>query len=99
MQANDSLPMMDSNSRLVHFFEVLNARIADSNDDFRSEEILASIVIVSSTIPRKVMRVVGPSTFSVFIGAPIRLQSDNMWAKLCWHVLELGGPAVRKSSK
>ena len=97
MQAKDSLPMMDSNSRLVHFFEVLNARIADSNDDFRSEEILASIVIVSST--RKVMRVVGPSTFSVFIGAPIWLQSDNMWAKLCWHVLELGGPAVRKSSK
>ena len=54
LQAKDSLPIMDSNSRLVHFFDVLNELIAISNDDFRLEEILASMVIVSRTIPRKV---------------------------------------------
>ena len=75
LQAKDSLPIMDSNSRLVHF---LNELIAVSNDDFCSEEILASMVIVSRTMPRKVRRVVGPSTFSVLIGAPILLQRDNM---------------------
>ena len=78
LQAKDSLPIMDSNSRLVHFFDVLNELIAVSSDDFRSEEILASMVIVSRTMPRKVRRVVGPSTFSVLIGAPILLQRDNM---------------------
>ena len=78
LQAKDSLPIIDSNSRLVHFFDVLNELIAVSNDDFRLEEILASMVIVSRTMPRKIRRVVGPSTFSVLIGSPVLLQRDNM---------------------
>ena len=78
MQAKDSLPIMDSNSRLVYFFDVLNELIAVSNDDFHSEEILASMVIVSRTMPGKIRRVVGPSTFSVLIDVPILLQRDNM---------------------
>ena len=78
MQAKDSLPIMDSNSHLVHFFDVLNELIAISDDDFCSEEILASMVIVSRTMPRKIRRVVGPSTFSVLIGAPVLLQRDNI---------------------
>ena len=78
LQAKDSLPIIDSNSRLVHFFDVLNELIAVSNDDFRLEEILASMVIVSRIMPRKIRRVVGPSTFSVLIGAPVLLQRDNM---------------------
>ena len=78
LQAKDSLPIMDSNSRLVHFSDVLNELIAVSDDDFRSEEILGSMVIVSRTMPQKIRRVVSPSTFSILIGAPVLLQRDNM---------------------
>ena len=93
LQANDSLPVMDSFG-LVHFFETLNEQVVVSNDDFYSEKILTLIVIVSSTMPRNTRHVVGPFTFLVLIGVPILLQSDNIWDKFCRHALELGGLLV-----
>lgn len=43
LQVKDIFLLMDSYSRLVHFFDVLNEWIASgvSNDDFCSEEVLA----------------------------------------------------------
>ena len=66
-----------------------------SKDVLRSTEMLASMDTVSSTIPKNVKRVVGPSTFSSLIGAPIAWQSDLIADKLCWQVLEYAGPAVK----
>ena len=63
LQTNDSLPIMDNNSRLVHFFNVQKEWIAVNNDDLHLDEILAFMATVSSTIPRKVRQVVGPQPF------------------------------------
>ena len=52
--------------------------MAVNNNALRSDEILASMVTVSSTIPRKVRHVVGPLTFSVLMGASNLLQRDNI---------------------
>ena len=46
-------------------------------------------------MPRKVRIVAGPSVFSSLMGT---LLAEHAWviaAKFCWHVLELGGPAVK----
>ena len=34
LQAKDSLPIMDSSTRLAHFFEALNEWVVVSNDNF-----------------------------------------------------------------
>ena len=52
--------------------------MAVNSDSLHSDEILASIVSVLSTMPRKVRHVVGPSTFSVLIGAPILSQRQHL---------------------
>ena len=56
--------------------------MAVSKDVLRSTEMLAFMDTVSSTIPKNVKRVVGPSTFSSLIGAPIAWQSDLIADKL-----------------
>ena len=52
--------------------------MAVNSDALHSDEILASIESVLSTMPRKVRHAVGLSTFSVLTGAPILSQSDNI---------------------
>ena len=99
LHAKDNLPISDSSSRFVHFFKVQNEWIAINSDAFHSDEILASIMFVLSTMPRKVRHVVGLSTFSVFIGAPLQLHRDNIWDRFWWHTLEFAEPAVKKSSR
>ena len=56
--------------------------MAVSKDVLRSTEMLASMDTVSSTIPKNVKQVVGPSTFSSLIDAPIAWQSDLIADKL-----------------
>ena len=61
--------------------------MAVSKDVLRSTEMLASMDTVSSTIPKSVKQVVGPSTFSSLIGAPIAWQSDliaDNYDGKCW---------------
>ena len=50
-------------------------------------------------MPRKVIVVEGPSVFSGLVGAFITEQARAMASILDWHVLVLGGPAVKKSSR
>ena len=55
--------------------------------------MLASMDTVSNTIPKNVKRVVGPSTFSSLIGAPVVWQSDFNADKInydskCWSMLD-----------
>ena len=61
--------------------------------------MLASIVIVSKCIPRKVLAVGGPSILDDFTGALMRWHNDNMELRLLLQIGESGGPAVRKSSR
>ena len=56
--------------------------MAVSNDVLQSAEILACMDTVSNTIPKNVRQVVGPSTFSSLIGAPIAWQRDFIVDKL-----------------
>ena len=61
--------------------------------------MLASIVMVSNCIPRKVMEVDGPSILDDFIGALMRSHNDSIELRLLLQIVESGGPAVRKSSR
>ena len=61
--------------------------------------MLASIVMVSNSIPKKVMEVEGPSILDDFIGALMRSDSDSIQLRLLLQIVESGGPAVRKSSR
>ena len=59
-----------------------NEQMAVSNDALHSDEVLASMEAVLSTMHKNVAyirNVVGPSTFIVLIGAPIAWQRD-IWA-------------------
>ena len=54
---------------------------------------------LSSSMPRKVMQVAGPSVFSGSMGTPKRMHVAVITSRLCRHALECGGPTVMKSSK
>ena len=70
LQANDSLPMRESNSRLTHFLRCINDYTSRIKD-LRSSEMLAVMVLVSITIPKNVIWVLGGITFSALMGALI----------------------------
>ena len=99
LQENDSLPINDSNSHLVHLCQACKNCRSWSNDCFLSDVMLASIEIVLIWIPRNVKQVVGPSTLDGFTGALILSQNVNMVWRLLAQMLEFAGPAVRKSSR
>ena len=61
--------------------------------------MLASIVMVSSKMPKNVNVVDGPSTLDDFTGALILLQRENIAVRLFMQSFELTGPAVKKSSR
>ena len=66
--------------------------MAVNNDALRSDEILASMVTVSRTIPRKVTHVVGPSTFSVLMGHQFYCRETTSlmtYVRACWAVVVL----------
>ena len=79
LHAKDNLPIRESSWRLVHL-ECCNN---DCNDDMtRSSVMLAVMVDVSISIPRKVRQVVGSSTFDGLIGAFILWHNESMAEKL-----------------
>jgi len=53
--------------------------------------------VVSMSMTKNVIIVVGFTTFSGLIGALIRLQIWSMAFKFCWYSDDPAGPAVRKS--
>ena len=85
LHAKDNLPIRESSWRLVHL-ECCNN---DCNDDMRSRlrssVMLAVMVDVSISIPRKVRRVVGPSTFDGLTGAFILWHNESMAERLFEH--------------
>ena len=54
---------------------------------------------MSSSMPRKVITVVGPSTFSCLMGTPRREQRESIVSKESAHWEVSGAPAKKKSSK
>ena len=68
LQAKDSLPMRESNYLFTHILRCINdSRIKD----LRFSEMLAVMVLVSITIPKNVIWVLGGITFSALMGALI----------------------------
>ena len=67
--------------------------IACSSSIFLSLVIEAVMECESRSIPRKVMIVVGSSSFSGFVGEPIRWQRAFMLLMLLAHSFEFGWPA------
>jgi len=61
--------------------------------------MLASIMVVSSKMPKNVRDVEGPSTLDDFTGALILLHRDSIAVKLFMQLSVLADPAVKKSSK
>lgn len=57
------------------------------------------MLTVSSSIPRKINVVDGPSVFSPLIGTPKTSHIDMNWCKANLQIEESGGPKNRKSSK
>ena len=66
LQANDSLPMRESNSLFIHFLRCINDSTSSRIKDLRSSEMLDVMVLVSITIPKNVIWVLGGITFSAF---------------------------------
>ena len=71
LHANDNFPMRESNWRLVHWSSCMVVIISWDSADLRSSDILAVMAIVSITMPRNVILVVGRISFSVLMGALI----------------------------
>ena len=65
----------------------------------RSCVMEAVIETESSNIPKNVREVVGPSVFSVLMGTLMVEHTWLMAAMLSLQMFELGGPAVKKSSR
>ena len=61
--------------------------------------MIASTVMVSKCIPRKVIQMDGPSILEDFMGALICLHSANMELRLWLQMGESDNPAVRKLSR
>ena len=68
-------------------------------EQFLVWEMEPVIATESSSIPRKVSVVAGPSVFSCLRGALTLAQRSVMRVMFCWQAVEYGGPAVKKSSK
>ena len=71
LHAKASLPMRESNSLFVQVRLPQMLPIACSSSVFRYLVMEAVMKRVSSRMPRKVMTVAGPSSFSGFVGEPI----------------------------
>ena len=99
LQANASLPMSDSSSLLVQVRLPRMWCIACSSSVFLSLVMDAVMVVESSSTPRKVMVVDGPSSFSGFVGEPNRWQRKFIVCMCRAHSSVSGGPAVKKSSR
>ena len=95
LHAKANLPMRESNSLFVQVRLPLMLPIACSNSVFRSLVMEAVMKHVSSRMPRKVMTVAGPSSFSGFVGEPIWF----MVLMLLSHSFEFDWLAVKKSSR
>ena len=67
LHAKDNLPIRESNWHLMHLEWCNNDCIDNMRSHLRLSVMLAVIVDVSISIPRKVRRVVGPSIFGAFI--------------------------------
>ena len=104
LHANDSLLMMDRNSRFVYFSSShsdLCSRDCSKwiRSCLRSSEMLIIIVVVSIMIHENVRCVVGPSIFEGFTGALRLLHTVSIVERLLAHSWEAGAPAVKKSSR
>lgn len=71
LRVNDNLPMSDSSWCLVrlNFLDSMKDCSSAKMVDLHSSEILSVIDLVFMTMPRKVISVVGVTTFSGLIGA------------------------------
>ena len=98
LQANDNVPMSDSSWHLVclDFSDSMKDCSSAKMVDLCSSEILAVIDLEFMTIPRKVISVVGVTTFCGLIGALIWWHSWIMEFKFSSHSVD---PAVRKLSR
>ena len=90
LHAKANLPMRKSNSLFVQVRLPRMWPIACSSSVFLSFVMEAVMERESRSMPRKVMAVVGPSSFSGFVGEPIRWH--RVFMITCW-------PAVKKSSR
>ena len=100
LHAKASLPMRESKDRLVQVW----CRCAFGRGRGEIGAVHPSwserwSPTESSSIPRKVSVVAGPSVFSCFRGALTLAQRSVMRVMFCWQTVECGGPAVKKSSK
>ena len=86
-------------SRFFAFLRVIHQAISSLNLPSLASGSLASILIVSSVMPKKGKVVDGPSTFSKARGTPKYLHIWVNISKLCWQIKEDGGPIVKKSSR
>ena len=84
---------------MVHVSICMTDCILWANAYLRFSDMLADIAIVSITMPKNVILVVGRISFSVLIGALISWQRDNIDSRFLAQSGELGGPAVKKLSK
>lgn len=91
MAAKDSLPMRDSISLFLVFFffasQLLKSAMNTSSLSWGRQD---SILAVLSRMPRKMITMVGPSTFATAIGKPRRLQASNIFVSPCWQSGEEG---------
>ena len=99
LQAKANLPMRDSSCFLVHVRLWCRDWISDKSSCLRSCVMDACILCVSSKMPKKVIEVDGPSSFSCLVGALTLLQRERIRCILRWQQSEPGGPAVKKSSR
>ena len=76
-----------------------NWEMARRSSCLRSKEMEAVMVSELRRMPKKVRDVAGPSVFSSLMGMLVTKQTRFMASMFCWHMLELAGPAVKKSSR
>ena len=99
VQACCRVPTRDSSSWRVQAFFISHALISSPSRSSFSRGSRNTCCIVSISIPKKVMAVLGPSCFSGASGTPRSLYVLARMSRYFWHVFESGGPTTAKSSR
>ena len=98
LQACESFPTSDSNSRFLQAFLYFHSLISAFNFSSFCSGRRISLRSVSNAMPKNVSTADGPSIFSLFNGTPSHSQVLNINSRLSLHSVVSGWPIVRKSS-
>ena len=93
LAANESLPITDKISLFLHFLRLMSALVSISSSHNFSLGTRIVCESVSISMPKKVIRVVGPTHFSVLILMPRWEHTDFDVSSVCLQQLLLAGPA------